>query len=217
MLESIALLNQAGHWLVVHLAQLSLELAILAAVVLAALYALRVKSPALRHLFWCLVLAKPVATLLVASPLSLYAFLLPPMEELAAPAPVPVVLEVSPALRRPMPAMRTPPHSPPAIPQAERPSPWRRLNRYGMASILWGTMASLFALRLLFGFAYVGLLRQSAELQRHGRLAAMVREAAAALRLRRHVCIALSKVAHGPVLAGVWRPVILIPAEMWGT
>ena len=41
---------------------------ILAAVVFLVVRLLRVRSPRMRHLFWGLVLAKPVVTLLIASP-----------------------------------------------------------------------------------------------------------------------------------------------------
>ena len=72
MIHLTELLNSLGRWLVANLWQMSIELAILAAVVAAAIYLLRIKSPAWRHLFWSLVLAKPLVTLLIASPVSLY-------------------------------------------------------------------------------------------------------------------------------------------------
>ena len=68
-------LNELGRWLVAHLWPLSIELALLTAVVVTALAAFRVQSPTVRHLFWCLVLLKPLATILVASPVTLYGFL----------------------------------------------------------------------------------------------------------------------------------------------
>ena len=62
MVVAVNLMNEFGRWLIVRLGQMSVELTILAGIVLIALYVLRVKSPALRHLFWGLLLAKPVVT-----------------------------------------------------------------------------------------------------------------------------------------------------------
>ena len=98
MLNATSLLNRFGHWLASNLVQMSLELTILAMVVLAAIYLLRIKSPRLRHLFWCLVLAKPVTTLLIASPLSFYQFVMP--EAVIAPPAAPVaIMETAPTGR----------------------------------------------------------------------------------------------------------------------
>ena len=93
MLNAVSLLNRFGHWLAANLGQMSVELTILAIIVLVTIYLLRVKSPRLRHLFWCLVLAKPVTTLLIASPLSFYQFLMP--AAVVAPPPV-VIMETAP-------------------------------------------------------------------------------------------------------------------------
>ncbi len=96
MNSTMLLLNESGRWLVAQLGRMSMELAILAGVVLIALYVLRVKSPSLRHLFWGLLLAKPVLTFLVASPLSLYAFLWPPTPEVFFTQP-PAVMQTAQA------------------------------------------------------------------------------------------------------------------------
>ena len=214
MLRVVSLLNEFGRWLVSHLGQMSVELAILAAVVLAALYLLRVRSPKLRHLFWCLVLAKPVATFLIASPVSLYWFLMPEAE---APSAVqaPAILETA----GPMAAPRWPyapvPRAPrPAMTPRTAPPLWQEVDRYGAASLVWLLVAGAFGMRLLMGCAYVGFLRQTAETQRKGPLADLVLEAAQALGMRRRVAIGLTNVAHGPVLAGVIRPVILLPETL---
>ena len=92
MLQLVELLNRFGQWLMAHLWQMSIELAILAAVVAAVVWLLRVRSPALRHLFWGLVLAKPVATFLIASPISLYVWLTPEVPPPVSPVPPPVVV-----------------------------------------------------------------------------------------------------------------------------
>ena len=210
MSQLIDLLNTFGHWLIEHLWKMSIELAIFAAVVAAVIYLLRVRSPAIRHWFWCLVLAKPVVTFLIASPLSLYWFLVPPRVE-PPPAPPPAVRYVPverpampiPVLRRPAMVER------PAMPELPPPRP--SLNGYGTVGLVWALVAGALGLRLVVGCAYVSFLRQTATRQQDGPLASAVEQASGALGMRRRVALALSDVAHGPVLAGVLRPVILLP------
>jgi beta-lactamase regulating signal transducer with metallopeptidase domain len=214
MVRLVELLNAFGQWLVAHLGRMSVELAILAVVVLGAIWLLRVKSPKFRHLFWCLVLAKPVATFLIASPLSLYWFLRPEPEQ-PPPSP-PAVVSTAPMAQARPPMMRMPERQYPTIPM-EVPDPvpaWRQVDKEGAASLGWLVIAAIFGMRLVMGCAYVGFLRQSAERQHVGPMAEVVAEASRALGVRRRVTIALSNVAHGPVLAGVFRPVILIPKTM---
>ena len=213
----VTLLNASGLWLVLQLGRMSIELTILAGIVLAALYALRVKSPALRHLFWGLLLAKPVATLLVASPLSLYGFLWPPATEtMFTRPPLPVVMETLP-IDQPKPAVAILEMGP--APEATPPAPpfWRNIDRYGLASLCWVIGAGALGLRLLIGCVYVAFLRSTAITQREGLLASLTAEAGKTLRLRRRVRIATTTVCHGPVLAGIVRPVILLPEEMAGS
>ena len=214
MNTTVVLLNDMGRWLVTQLGRMSVELAILAGIVLIVLYVLRVKSPALRHLFWGLLLAKPVVTFLVASPLSLYGFFWPTMPEVFyTSAPEPVLMESAPF----QPSVQTAfvSEAPPIEPSRPEPTPfWRQIDRYGLISALWAVVASLFGLRLLLGCAYVSFLRSTAMTQREGPLADLVAEAESPLRMRRRVRIATTRVAHGPVLAGIFRPVILLPEHM---
>lgn len=214
MNTTVVLLNDMGRWLVTQLGRMSVELAILAGIVLIVLYVLRVKSPVLRHLFLGLLLAKPVVTFLVASPLSLYGFFWPTMPEVFyTSAPTPVQMESTPF----EPSVQTAfvPEVPPIKPsRPETPSFWRQIDRYGLISALWALVASLFGLRLLLGCAYVSFLRSTAITQREGPLAELVAEADGPLRMRRRVRIATTRVAHGPVLAGIFRPVILLPEHM---
>ncbi len=213
MNSTITLLNESGHWLVAQLGRMSVELAVLAGVVLVALHVLRVKSPALRHLFWGLLLAKPVLTFLVASPLSLYAVLWPQVPEVLF-APPPAVVQTAQA-PLPPPIAPLPDIAPSAaVPRVETPPPWRQVDRYGLAMLAWGLVASLLGLRLMLGCAYVGFLRGTARTQKEGRLFDLVAEAARTLHMRRRVAVATTTVCHGPVLAGVFRPVILLPESM---
>ena len=64
-------LNNLGAWLIRNLLQMSIELLILAIIVMLVILVFRIKSPTLRHLCCCLILAKPVVPFLIASPISL--------------------------------------------------------------------------------------------------------------------------------------------------
>jgi len=213
MAQAVETLNLFGRWLVEHLGRMSIELAILAGVVCVAIVVLRIRSPRVRYLFWGLVLAKPVATFLIASPISLYWFLRP-AAPVPAPQPVPAArAEYAPEARPPMPGYheRPRPSSPVrAAPQAE-PSAWKLLDRYGAVSLAWLGAAGLLGLRLVAGWAYAMFLRRTGRVQRAGPLAEGIRAASAALGVRRQVQVALSPVVRAPLLAGVFRPVILLP------
>jgi len=214
MLRVVSLLNEFGRWLVSHLGQMSIELAILAGVVLAALYLLRVRWPKLRHLFWCLVLAKPLITFVIASPVSLYWFLMPGSETPATVEAPAIVETAGPTAAPRWPYVPVPRAPRPAMTPRTAPPLCQEVDRYGAASLVWLLVAGAFGMRLLMGCAYVGFLRQSARVQREGGLADLVLEAAQALGMRRRVAIGLTNVAHGPVLAGVIRPVILLPETL---
>lgn len=214
MTNAVSLLNTFGRWLVDHLGHMSLELAILAAVVFLAIKLLRIHSAAMRHLFWGLVLAKPVVTFLIASPLSLYWFLRPPSLLEWVPPPVAAVRMAPPERIRPV--MPIPYDRPISV---TRPSPepiplWQRLDRYGIAGTVWLFVALAFGVRLLGGFIYLACLRRTARVQTDGKLPEMVTVLCRELGIRRHVQVAISRPTHGPVLAGCLRPVILLPSQL---
>lgn len=215
MTSTILMMNELGRWLAAHLGRMSVELAILAALVLVVLHALRVKSPALRHAFWSLLLAKPVVTFLVASPLSLYGFLWPPTPPMSGiPLSMPMQIE-EPVYELPGPIAPDTAMLPAAAPTpASTPPFWAAMDRYGLISLLWTAAAGVFGLRLLVGWAYIGFLCGTAQTQTGGRFKETLDEAARLLRLRRRVRIATTKAPHGPVLAGILRPVILMPEAM---
>jgi len=208
-------LNRFGAWLVENLWHMSVELAILAGVVVAVIWLLRIQSPPLRHAFWCLVLAKPVATFLVASPISLYWFLRPPVIEVAPPpAPPAAVRSATPPVARPM--MRYNMSQRIAAAEVVQPgSFWRQLTWQGGMGLAWLGIGLAFGVRLISGCAYVAFLRQTARQQRDGPLAELMREVSQTMGLRRRVAVAVSDVAHGPVLAGIVKPVILLPRHIW--
>jgi beta-lactamase regulating signal transducer with metallopeptidase domain len=213
MNNMIVLLNEFGRWLVMHLGRMSMELALLTGIVLALVYLLRVKSPALRYMFWGLLLAKPVITLLVASPLSFYGPLSPVVPEVfSTPQSFSIVME------KEMEAVVTQPETIPSesvpTPQPAIPSLWRQVDGYGWTGIVWATLAILMGLRLLLGYAYVNFLKSTAQVQREGMLADILEEVHRAMRIKRRIRIATTNVCHGPVLAGAFSPVILLPENM---
>jgi len=212
-----ASLNDLGRWLAERLWPLSVELAVLAAIVAGVTVALRLRSPATRHLFWWMVLAKPVATFLIASPLSLYAWLRPAM-----PAPAPAVRSAAMEPWSSMPAWPARNGARPAraegAPPAAQPSDWamawRMLDAYGLAAAGWLVVAGTLSARLLAGFVYVGFLRRTARSPAGGPLTEALASARRALPLRRAVRAELSDVTGSPLLAGIFRPVILVPARL---
>ena len=214
MTQLVDLLNTFGAWLLKSMLGLSLELGVLAAVVLVVIYLLKVRSPRLRHLFWCLVLAKPVVTFLIASPISLYWFLhpvkivLPPAPRAAVVRPVEVDYGPRPMAYRPMPVAMPVREAPPAPPW------WAGMTTNGVVAVLWLAGALVLALRLVFGFAFVSFLRRTAVPQDEGPLAELAERARATLGVRRRTVVALSPAVHGPVLAGVLRPSVLLPRSI---
>ena len=75
-----AALNGLGNQLFGWFGQLSIELAALAVLVLMASRLLPIKSPALRHLLWAVVLLKPLVAVAISSPYSLFTPLVPSVE-----------------------------------------------------------------------------------------------------------------------------------------
>src|SRR6185436_9574220 len=74
----------AGHPLLERLFFASLELAILAVAMALVIRALRIRSPRLVALLWLLVLAKPVASLAIGTPLHVMQFEVPAAETVEA-------------------------------------------------------------------------------------------------------------------------------------
>ncbi len=208
--------NDFGRWLMEHLWPVSVELAILTALVVAMLAVLRLKSPAMRHLFWCLVPIKPLATILVASPVSLYGFLK------RQPAPIasrtvtvdvtgdvrPFPADMEPATRRRAYGWRQIPNERSSVEQEPI------LDRYGIAALGYLLVASGLGLRLVLGYAYVSFLRHTARVQRDGPLPELLTRAADRSGMKCRATLAVSNVAHGPALAGIVRPVVLLPAQI---
>ena len=212
MNEAIQLANAFGRWLYGHLWQMSIELAVLAVVVFAAIALLRIRSAALRHLFWCLLLAKPVATFLIASPVSLYWFLNPPTEAIVQARPAAIQEVLAPERPDPMPRRYAAEPRPTTVGRPVEPRV--PLDRFGLLAAAWVLGSVVLCLRLVFGFAYVSFLRRTPVPVPGGVLRDLVDRTSTRLGVRSPVGIGLSPVSHGPILAGVLRPTILLPERV---
>jgi beta-lactamase regulating signal transducer with metallopeptidase domain len=211
MADLIGLLNGFGQWLFGQLWQVSVELAVLGIVVTAVIALLKPRSAALRHLFWSLLLAKPVVALLIASPISLYWFLQPAQPTILPARPVIEAQAPAPVRGLAMPQAGA------ALPQADARTrtPVRPpLDRYGVLALVWLCGSGAMALRLVSGFAFIAFLRRAATPVHDGPLHDLLRRTSREAGVRVRVGIALSSVSHGPVLAGIMRPTVLIPQDL---
>jgi len=214
----IGALNEFGRWLVNCLWQVSIELAILSLAVVVAILLLRIRSPRIRHLFWCLVLAKPLAVLLLASPVSLYWYLHPaPVVAPAAPHDAGMNVSYDGGMWQHMRgrAMGNYGMMGGVPPYAEvQPAPPVKLTPLGIVAAVWLAGVAALGLRLAVGFAYMVLLRWTASREVPAEIRDALGKAAARLGVKRRVAVGFSDFAGGPVLAGVIRPIILLPRAL---
>ena len=193
-----AALNGLGNQLFAWLGSLSIELVGLALLVLAACRL--VKSPALRHLLWLAVLVKPVAAVVVSSPYTVFAplaaFVQPGWD--ALPAWRVEHLTLTPLAAAPA-AFAT--SSVPFTPAA-----W--------GALLWLVGATLLIGRTLAGFGILRRLRRQAHVQREGPLFEALRRARAALDGPSKVEVATSRSIRSPMVLGILRPLIVVPADL---
>ncbi len=191
-----AFLNGLGHQLFVWLDLLSIELAVLAVLVLVA--GRLVKSPALRHLLWLAVLVKPVAAVVVSSPYTVFA----PLAPFAHPGwDVPFRIEGQTLTPLPAAPAAIAPNSMPLTPAA-----W--------GALLWLVGATLLTGRIVLGFGILRRLRRQAHVQRDGPLFVALRRARAALDCHPRVDVATSPSIRSPMVLGILRPLIVVPADL---
>ena len=194
-----ATLNGLGHQLFGWLGPLSIELAALALLVLAA--GRLIRSPALRHLLWLAVLFKPFIAIAVTSPYTVFAPLAPlaepgwdasphgQVEHLASLAPLP-------------PAGTTTAASSAALTSA------------GWAALLWLVGTSLLTGRILIGCCILRRMRRQASVQREGPLFEALRRARAALDCHPWVEVATSPSIRSPLVLGILKPLIVVPTHV---
>ena len=189
-----AALNELGSQLFGWFGQLSIELAALAVLVLVASRLLPIKSPALRHLLWAVVLLKPLVAVAVSSPYTLFTPLVPSVE------PDWNALALSPVEH-------------PTVQVAIATSSVR-LTTAGWGAILWLVGAALLIGRILIGYGIVWCLRSQAQVQRDGPLCDALQQARRTLDCYPKVEVATSPSIGSPMALGILRPLIVFPADL---
>ena len=192
-----AALNELGSQLFSWFGQLSIELAALAILVLVACYLLPIKSPALRHLLWAIVLLKPLISIAVSSPYSLF---------------TPLVSLLGPDWNAPSLHVEHPTMQVAASPTIATSSV--QLTTAGWGVILWLIGAALLIGRLLIGYGIVWHLRQQAQVQHDGPLFDALQQARRILDGYPKVEVATSPSISSPMALGILRPIIVLPTDL---
>jgi beta-lactamase regulating signal transducer with metallopeptidase domain len=87
-------------------------------------------------------------------------------------------------------------------------------DRLPLVIVLWASGAALLGARMLLGLLWVRRCRAAAATRGHAAWQACADRLAARLGLRRPVRVGLVEELDGPVTAGWWRPVVLLPAAL---
>ncbi len=193
-----AALNGLGSYLFGWFSQLSIELAALAVLVLVAGRLLPIKSPALRHLLWAIVLLKPLVAVAVSSPYTLFTPLVPFADH---------YWNTVASLRVDHPTVHV--ATSPTIATSSV-----RLTTAGWGAILWMVGAALLIGRILIGCGIVWCLRQQAQVQHNGPLCDALRQARQTLDCYPKVEVATSPSIGSPMALGILRPLIVFPADL---
>ena len=191
-------LNELGSQLFGWFGQLSIELAALAVLVLVASRLLPIKSPALRHLLWAIVLLKPLVSIAVSSPYTLFT----PFVSLVEPSQD--TLAFSPVEHPTVQVATSPTIATSSVP----------LTTAGWGAILWIVGAALLIGRILVGYGIVWCLRHQAQVQRDGPLCDALRQARRTLDCHPKVEVATSPSISSPMALGILRPIIVFPADL---
>ena len=193
-----AALNELGSQLFGWFGQLSIELAALAVLVLVACHLLPIKSPALRHLLWAVVLLKPLIAVAISSPYTLFTPFVPLVE------PSQDTLALSPVEHPTMQVATSPTIATSSVP----------LTTAGWGAILWLVGAVLLIGRILIGYGIVWCLRQQAQVQHDGPLCDALQQASRTLDSYPKVKVATSPSISSPMALGILRPIIVFPADL---
>ena len=193
-----ASLNGLGNQLFGWFGQLSIELAALSVLVLVASRLLPIKSPALRHLLWAVVLLKPLVAVAISSPYTLF---------------LPLVPSADPAWN----ALAFSPVEHPTVQVAAPPTIATssvQLTTAGWGAILWIVGAALLIGRILIGYGIVWCLRQQAQVQHDGPLCDALRQVRLTPGCYPRVEVATSPSIGSPMVLGILRPIIIFPADL---
>ena len=193
-----AVLNELGSQLFGWFSQLSIELAVLAVLVLVTCHLLPIKSSALRHLLWAVVLLKPLVAIAVSSPYTLFTPFVPLVEPSQDP------LAFSPVEHPTMHAAASPTIATSSV----------QLTTAGWGAILWLVGAALLIGRILIGYGIVWCLRQQAQVQHDGPLCDALQQASRTLGCYPKVEVATSPSIGSPMALGILRPIIVFPADL---
>ena len=191
-------LNELGSQLFGWFGQLSIELAALAVLVLVASRLLPIKSPALRHLLWAIVLLKPLVSIAVSSPYTLFTPFVPLVE------PSQDTLAFSPVEYPTVQVASSPTIATSSV----------QLTTAGWGAILWIAGAVLLIGRILIGYGIVWCLRSQAQVQHDGPLCDALRQARRTLDGYSKVEVATSPSISSPMALGILRPIIVFPADL---
>ena len=193
-----AALDELGNQLFGWFGQLSIELAALAVLVLVATRLLPIKSPTLRHLLWAIVLLKPLVSIAVSSPYTLFTPFVPLVE------PSQDTLAFSPVEHPTVQVAASPAIATSSVP----------LTTAGWGAILWIVGVALLIGRILIGYGIVWCLRQQAQVQHDGPLCDALRQARLTLDCYSKVEVATSPSISSPMALGILRPIIVFPADL---
>ena len=193
-----AALNELGSQLFGWFSQLSIELAVLAVLVLVACHLLPIKSPALRHLLWTVVLLKPLIAVAISSPYTLFT----PFVSLLEPSQDTLVF--SPVEYPTVQVAASPTIATSSVP----------LTTAGWGAVLWLVGAALLIGRILIGYGIVWCLRQQAQVQHNGPLCDALQQASRTLDCYPKVEVATSPSIGSPMALGILRPIIVFPADL---
>ena len=195
-----AALNGLGSDLFGWFGQLSFELGVLALVVLAANRLLPIKSPALRHLLWVVVLLKPIVAVAVSSPFTLFTPFTPLMPLAESGREALAYLPVEPPVH--------------AAAFAIVATSSVQLTAAGWGAILWMAGVGLLIGRILIGHGILWRLRRQAQVHRDGRLFDALRQARQAFDSYPRVEVATSSSIGSPIALGILRPLLVFPADL---
>ena len=193
-----AALNGLGNQLFGWFGQLSIELAALAVLVLVASRLLPIKSPALRHLLWVVVLLKPLVAIAISSPYSLFTPLVSLLEP-SRDAFASLHVEHSTGY-----AAASPTIAASSV----------QLTIAGWGTILWLIGAALLIGRILIGYGIVWCLRSQAQVQHNGPLCDALQQARRTLDCYPKVEVATSPSISSPMALGILRPIIVLPTDL---
>lgn len=193
-----AALNGLGSQLFGWFGQLSIELAALAVLVLVASRLLPIKSPALRHLLWVVVLLKPLVAIAISSPYSLFTPLVSLLEP-SRDAFASLHVEHSTGY-----AAASPTIAASSV----------QLTIAGWGTILWLIGAALLIGRILIGYGIVWCLRSQAQVQHNGPLCDALQQARRTLDCYPKVEVATSPSISSPMALGILRPIIVLPTDL---